>query len=341
MTALKEFDRLEASGLWRESPDSQRRNVVVSLGDNSLTILDTKSQQALAHWSLAAVERSNGTGLPAVYHPDGDPGETLEIAEDEAQMIAGIDSLLRDIERRRPHPGKLRWLLGSGVTAALVAGAVFWLPDALMEYTARALPFAKRQEIGQAALDHMSRVTGQACMTAEAAAPLNHLATRTFEGRAGQIVIVPTGKAAATHLPGQIIILNRSVVEDHEDPDVAAGYVLAERARAQVSDPLADLIQQAGFFNSLRLLATGNLSDAALRAYAEDRIAQDAPKIDPTVLLALFQATQIRSTAYAYAVDVTGETTLSLIEGDPLRSGAGPVVLSDADWVRLQGICGG
>jgi hypothetical protein len=129
MTALKDFDRLEATGLWRASPEDQRREVIVSLGDATLTMSDMNNQ-ALAHWSLAAVQRANGSDIPAIYHPDGDPGETLELPEDEAQMIEGIDYLLRVIERRRPHPGKLRWFLGVGLAAALAAGAVFWLPGA-------------------------------------------------------------------------------------------------------------------------------------------------------------------------------------------------------------------
>ena len=92
MTALKEFDRLEATGLWRPSPETQRREVIVSLGEATLTISDTKGT-ALAHWSIAATVRSNGSALPAIYHPDGDPGETLEIDGDETAMIDGIDRL--------------------------------------------------------------------------------------------------------------------------------------------------------------------------------------------------------------------------------------------------------
>ncbi|MEM1073925.1 MAG: hypothetical protein AAGI36_05695, partial [Pseudomonadota bacterium] len=76
MTALKKYARLEASGLWRAAPDEQRREVVVSIGEATLVISDMRDS-AITHWSLAAVERSNPGKRPALFHPDGDPGETL------------------------------------------------------------------------------------------------------------------------------------------------------------------------------------------------------------------------------------------------------------------------
>ena len=58
MTALKEYDRIEATGLWRANADAQRREVIVSIGDATLTISD-HNDRALAHWSLPAIERAN------------------------------------------------------------------------------------------------------------------------------------------------------------------------------------------------------------------------------------------------------------------------------------------
>jgi hypothetical protein len=341
MTALKDFDRLEATGLWRASPEDQRREVIVSLGDATLTMSDMNNQ-ALAHWSLAAVQRANGSDIPAIYHPDGDPGETLELPEDEAQMIEGIDYLLRVIERRRPHPGKLRWFLGVGLAAALAAGAVFWLPGALRDYTVSVLPPVKRAEIGQALLGHMARVTGQPCHTEEAAAPLSALKSRLF-GEEGmqQLVVVPAGVQSSAHLPGGIILLNRSVVEDHEDPDVVAGYVLAQSVAAEQSDPLIALVDHAGLIDALRVLATGALPDATLASYAEELLKQPVKPLDAQALLPAFERAELRSSPYAYALDITGETVLPLIEADPRRALGSREVLKDADWVRLQGICGG
>lgn len=104
MTALTQYQRLEATGLWRESDEAQRREVVVSMGEASVTISDF-TERALAHWSLAAIERATPRGeIPAIYHPDGDPRETLELGEDARDMAEAIDRVLRAIERGRRIP---------------------------------------------------------------------------------------------------------------------------------------------------------------------------------------------------------------------------------------------
>ena len=63
MTAIKKYARLEASALWRASPDEQRREVVISIGDATLTISDLRDR-ILTHWSLAAIERDMEMLLP-------------------------------------------------------------------------------------------------------------------------------------------------------------------------------------------------------------------------------------------------------------------------------------
>lgn len=339
MTALKEFDRLEATGLWRPTPQDQRREVIVSLGDATLTMSNTNGT-ALAHWSLGAVQRANPGTLPAIYHPDGDAGETLELPEDEGAMIDGIDRLLRAIDRKRPRPGKLRLILGSAVALTIAAGAVFWLPEALENYTVTVVPSVKRQEIGEALLADIARVAGAPCSAPEAARPLDRL-TRRVLPEGGRIAIVPNIALASTHLPGGIVLLDRSVIEDHEDPDVAAGYILSEATLASQNDPLAQVIDHAGLLASLRLLTTGTLPEPALDAYAEHLMAQPETRPDDITLLAAFARAEIRSTPYAYARDPEGKDTRALIDGDPRAGQPSREVLSDADWLRLQSICGG
>jgi hypothetical protein len=68
MTALSEYQRLEAPGVWRPTPDAQRRDVIVALGEATLVLTDQKDT-ALAHWSLAAVERRNPGGCPRSSPP--------------------------------------------------------------------------------------------------------------------------------------------------------------------------------------------------------------------------------------------------------------------------------
>lgn len=337
MTALREYERLEASGLWRPTPEEQRREVIVSVGEATLTISDM-NDRALTHWSLAAVERKNPGTFPAIYHPDGDPGETLEMAEDETAMIEAIERLRAAITRARPRPGRLR-LMGVLASVALVLLVLLvWLPGAVERHTVQVVPAIKRQEIGEALLGRIERVAGRACDTPETRPVLQRLARRTGARR---LVVLRTGVNGTLHLPGGIILMNKSVIEDYEDPAVAAGYVLVERARAQQVDPLAEFLDHGGPVASFRLLTTGHVTQAALDHYAEAVLAAPRPELSDAQILAAFARASVPSTPYAYAQDITGESVLGLIEADPMAGTAPEPVMPDRDWVLLQGICGG
>jgi len=129
MTALKEYDKLEASGLWRESLATQRREVIVTFGDTSLMITDS-NEAPLSHWSLPALNRLNPGEIPAVYSPNPESTETLEL--DDEVMTAAIEKVLASIRRRSPHPGRLRLAILAAFLVIVAALAVFWLPRALL-----------------------------------------------------------------------------------------------------------------------------------------------------------------------------------------------------------------
>ncbi len=335
MTALKKYQRLEASGLWRPAPDEQRREVVVSIGDATLVITDTQDR-ALTHWSLAAVQRANPGERPAVFFPDGDEGETLELSVDEAEMIAAIETLRTAIDRARPHPGRLRLASVVLSSLAVAALALFWLPPAMQRHTLGVVPPVTREDIGEDLLARITRVAGPACSDPQADRVLGQLATRTGLRR---VVILPAGIRDSLALPGGLVALNRAVIEDHEDPDVAAGYLVAERARLQSADPLAAILDDGGVLASFRLVTTGVLSSKTLDSYAERALSQPPAALPDETLLAAFAAAQIRSTPYARARDITGESTLGLIEADPMAGQNPSAVLSDRDWLILQAIC--
>lgn len=337
MTALTKYARIEATGLWRPSPDGQRREVIVSIGDATLTITDLKDQP-ITHWSLAAIMRANSGDMPAIYHPDGDEGETLELAEDEVQMIDAIETLRRAVARTRPRPGRLRWLGATLSICAVLALVLFWLPGAMRDNTLRVVPQVKRQALGVALIERLQRVTGPICQDEAGARALRTLGQRLAVPK---LAVVPGLTRPALHLPGGVIVLDRSVIEDWEEPDVAAGYILAELALQVERDPLVALLEVAGPWENFRLLTTGELSEDALDAYAEHLMKTDRREPGTANLLALFEGTEVRSTPYARSRDITGETVLPLIEADPMEGRATEPLLADSTWLRLQGICGG
>jgi hypothetical protein len=345
MTALTEYQRLEAAGLWRADPKDQRRDVIVSIGEATLVLSDLHDRP-LAHWSLAALMRANPGETPAIYYPQGDPGETLELPEAEEEMIAALEKLRNVIERRRPRPGRLRLWLGGAILASVIAGAIIWLPGALQSHAVSVVPAVKRAALGQSLLEEMRRVTGPACANPGGQKALDQLAQRltsprdTGQTTAPNLLVVRDGVPDAVALPGNTILINRALVEDFEEPDVVAGFTLAAMTRARVQDPLAEILDRAGMGATIKLLTSGTLPDPVLRAHAHYLLTGDLPRPDAETLLAAFDHAQLRSTPYARAIDVTGETVLPLIEADPHARSAPPPLMSDGNWLRLQAICG-
>ncbi|MFT4717510.1 MAG: hypothetical protein ACI861_001109 [Paracoccaceae bacterium] len=338
MTALKQYEKLEAAGLWREAPATQRREVYVNFGDTTL-IVRNQNDEVLSHWSLPAVHRINPGKMPALFSPTDTASETLEI--DDITFVDAVEKIRAAIDRRRPRPGRLRLWIFLGLSLVILLLALFWLPGALERHTIRVVPFETRRLIGEQVLSHITRLTGKSCATPLGLRAVQKLEKRLLVEKRGRILLLADGIAKSAHLPGGFILLNKTLVEDHEQIEVAAGYVLLEQVRATQTDPLAQLLDHAGAIETFRLLTTGNLDDAALRAYAQKILVtnNELPAID--VLISGFEHAKFSSGPLAYAIDISGETTLPLIEGDPYLNKPYPPLLSDSDWVRLQAICGG
>lgn len=338
MTALTEFSRLESGGLWRSQPGAQRRDVTVSFGDATLVISDTAGRP-LTHWSLPAVQRVNTGERPAIFTPASDAVETLEISDD--FMIDAMEKVRKTVKRRRAKPGRLRNAGILAVLAGIVGLGVFWLPDALIRQAGAVVPTVKRAEIGATLLGHIQRLTGQTCRSPLGAQALAKLHTHALGVDAGgQVFVVPSGPETAIYLPGGLIVMNRDLIEDTEDASVVAGHIISAAAQVRIQDPLAALLQETGISTTFTLLTTGDIQPEILRTYAETLFANPPDQPDDANLLDLFEAAQIPSTPFAYAIDVTGETTLGLIEADPMDAVQATPLLSDAEWISLQGICG-
>ncbi|EAR50891.1 hypothetical protein OG2516_13501 [Oceanicola granulosus HTCC2516] len=338
MTALTRYARLESTGLWRPDPEAQRRDVIVSFGDATLVLSDVQGRP-LTHWSLPAIERLNPGETPPLYGPDPDGLESLEV--EDSDMVQALETIRRTVARARPRPYRLR-LLGVAASVALVGAlGVFWLPNALISQSLSAVPAVKRTEIGAKLLGHIQRLTGPSCRSPAGVEALAKLGARVFGPDAGgQIVVLPTQAFDALYLPGGIIAVSRALVEEHEDPAVVAGHVLATAAQVQQRDPLEAVLRDAGLRATFRLYTTGDVPTAALVQPAERLLAAPPPPPPAEVLVPLFAAAEIATSPYAYARDETGEETLELIEADPMAGRQPPLILSDADWIGLQGICG-
>lgn len=338
MTAIDSYQRLEVTGLWRAGAGAQRREVIVSLGEASLTLNDPAGQ-VLTHWSLAAIQRLEVTDAAALYCPDGDPDETLELGEEAAEMVAAIERVRAAISARRPRPGRLRWGLRLVAILAILAAGWFWLPDALVRYAAQVMPDSQRARIGGSVLTQMSTTAGAPCRTPSALPALRHLSARLLDAP-DALIVLPALRSDMVHLPGGAIVLNRSVIETWDRPEIVAGHILTEAARRASHDPMQHMLAALGPLSSARLLVTGALTQSELERYAE--LVQLRPPVDvtATAIRAEFARKSVSSAAYAETLPDSDPLKPVLMAQDPYPLG-GQEILNDSDWVRLQGLCGG
>ena len=334
MTALKEFARLETDGTWFCEPGAEPRAVTISFGEATLVLSD-ESGLPVTHWSLPALHRLNPGTRPALYAPDAEASETLEIDDD--TMIGALEKVSRAVAARQPRPGRLRQ---GAIAGGLVLGlglALFWLPGALMQQTLSVVPPGKRSEIGATLLGMIQKTTGRSCRDPLGSEALGRLRNRLLGRDGGQIVVLPEGLAGPLYLPGGILVLPQELVESTEDPAVIAGHVLATQASREARDPLDDLLREAGFATVLKLLTTGDIPTEKLQARAEQLISTPAPRADDDLLLDRFAKAGVPIGPWARATDMQGMESAVLVAAEPAAS-AGPVI-SDGDWVSLQGIC--
>lgn len=298
-TALENFARLESTGLWRPSPDAQRREVVVALGVATLVISEG-SGRPITHWALPALVRLNPGNTPALFAPDAEASEVLEL--DDAQMVAALDRVQRALTAKRPRPGLLRrrgtWA-AMALLAALTAG---WLPGALKRQTLALVPAVTRQEIGGMILGLMQRDTGPACRAQQGVRALDHLVERLY-GQSSDlsVVILPGDMAGPVLLPGGLIVLPRSSVAATDDPMVLAGDIVAALAATAAEDPLQRVLDAAGLRATLTLLATGTLPAAHLEPLARDLLLRGGPMPPAETLLPAFRIASLPVTPWALA----------------------------------------
>lgn len=336
MTVLPNYDRLEASGTWRESSDASPRDVIVTFGKTTIVLSDPKTSKVLAHWSLPAIHYRNPAKKPAVFSPLPEGDETLEV--DDETMIKAITQVHQVIASRKSQPGRVRGVALAGLVAVVVVAGLIFVPDVIIRHAAKVAPIPTRVELGQKILRDLTQSTGPVC-AASASEDAIHALTRRIPGTS-QIAVVPDALKGGLRLPGGLTVLGRDTIEGPDTPEVAAGYLIAAATQARARDPLLHFLNWAGVGTSIRLLTTGNLPTKDIKGYGASLLRNPPEPLPPKALLQAFDDAGVSSTPYAFARDPSGESVLRLIEADPFKGAPAPrAVLDDSEWVALQEIC--
>ena len=276
-TALHGYDRLEAPGLWRPGWEEPRRDVIVSLGEATLTLAD-RAERPLAHWSLPAVRRVGAD--PALYAPAdadgaGDPdGETLQV--DDAQMNEALSAILASLAPDPPG-GRVRWGAGLAVVALGVGLALWAGPGLLRSQAATGLAPAERAALGERVVRRMADGAGRPCADPFGAAALRTLAGRALGEPAPRVWVLPDGPdGGSVSVPGGIV-LSAGAIAGAGAPGEVAARLAAEAARS--GDSLAALMAEARIGELGRMMFAPEVPDAVIRRHAAALL--DAPPPQP------------------------------------------------------------
>ena len=290
MTALKAYERLECTGLWRSGPAMQRREVVVSCGQATLILTDMQNRP-LAHWSLAAIDVQTHKEDAATLRPAPGSEESLEISD--KTMLEALQKMQKAIDRSRPHPGRLRFILAVSSVVLLSFVTLIWGPQAMVSYASNVLPEAKRAQLGRALVERIGQLAGPYCTSPEGIRSAALLVERLAPKAALELRVLPGQRTAPIVLPGGKVILFDNMVGQSDDPAVTAAYVAAAIATLNDADPLGFYLEDAGPFVSISLITSNELSNRQLDQLAkialsdQRRPASAAQPPAPTALPAL------------------------------------------------------
>ena len=221
----------------------------------------------------------------------------------------------------------------------IIALLIFWLPNVLTKHTSGLVYAEQRTQIGRLLLNEISKLSGPPCETKSGTNTLSNFEKRLFPDNDIKVLVFSRGIKTSTHLPGKFILLDSKTVEDFEVPEVAAGFAVVEKIKLDNQDPIEKLLLFSGTRVVLKFLTTGKLNQITLEEYARYLLSEKPNTPAFESILQELQLANVNPDPYAYAIDVTGESTADLIGKKVINNHR--QVLSKNDWLSLQSICGG
>ena len=333
-TAIEEYARLEATGLWRPGVGQERQEVVVSLGEASLVLKDM-ADRPLAHWSLAATETVEQDGDRVVLTPGA--GEMLTL--DDPEMAAAIARVGAALNRppRRLRLG--RWT-GLVVVLAALATALALLPDMLREDIA-GTQSRERDEGLSRQIEEALEQSGRLCEVPTALRrDWDLLGRRAGLPSGARFLVVRDGTGDAVHLANGGVVVPETLLQDVPTPEALAARVTAAKVR-EGNASAREIADRLALLGLVRLWTRSTLSEAAAEAEAT-RILEGVgrPDLDPAGLEAAFAVERWLAMPYAQSVpEPDGQALRTAAEAAGFPPFEGPSIPDDQTWVALQEVC--
>ena len=334
MTALKKYQRLECTGLWRSDLSAQRREVILSFGKATLVLTDSQNR-VLSHWSLIAVEVQKGKMGEATLRPGAEAEETIEI--NDKLMLEALLKVKKEFNQTGPHPGKLRLIIAILTLVAISSVTIFLGPPAVISYASKVLPNTKKLQLGQELGQRIGQLAGPYCENPEGTVAAQKLVKRLNSKNLKQILVLPGYHNKAIIIPGGIAILSENMIKTASNPEVTAGYILSALADYENEEPIQLHLSKVGFPISLSLIMSNELSETQIDKLAKNALALSPHPASNSTVLNSFRSALVSSAPFARIS--SDKNSDYLIKNDPYPENSPNIILPDGAWLGFQSIC--
>jgi len=368
MTALSDYDKLEAEAVFFDAPSGASTDVILSFGERSLMIVGL-DDRALAHWPLASLHSPDAKGSASIkVAPDRSAEDFLRLQDPE--MIAAIQAVcpnLHDTLPETPKKRRPRWPWLVLIAAGLIIGGLFSMP---MIKTKIVDDIASDQELrlGRAMRGYViaalqaDQPTLWECTEPEGHQALNDLAARI--GRAAtsehSLSVIDLPDIGSLTLPGGETMIFRGLLDTTKTPEALAGALAHQQAHAQNRDALKNTASAFGMIDLLKFWwgaePTEELLEEATKAFLATRFSEDAEvKADSGAIAALTNAglptrpfaktvetwggQQNRGLAFSTRHPGGSNRAASINAADQIGEDPFEPALDDRSWLALGNIC--
>ena len=157
---------------------------------------------------------------------------------------------------------------------------------------------------------------------------------RLFPDGEFELYVVEGESVRSLIIPGSILILGSSLLEEFDGPELVAGQALAEAVAARSSDPFGVFLKSAGLIAAANLVLGNGAHDEVVDEFARWVPVTGPSQLDEAELLAEFERAGFSSAPYASSLGSNG----ALANQDPYPERYEPL-MSDEEWLRLRDVC--
>ena len=333
MTALDEYDRLEAVGVLKRSGEDEGIEVVVTFGEATLTMnaLNDGGDTPVTHWSLAAVDLIRETETHAIYSLNAMTEEVLEIEDDTFRRA--ISKVLQDRNIATSPSKTPKKIVFWGALAGILVLFYLFASDMIAGVAKGMISPERAEVLAGEMLPMIEQRTGPACESRDGLLALERLSARLNPDGNSTLSIHDLGDANVISLPGGRVLINRSVIETGERPEIAA-WIAIGIASVIESPAISELFEGQNLLEGLKFLASGQLPKVS-KEKAVNRLLAGADVQSPAIL---DNAAQLLENANISTKGLDAIRTSSPVEA---TTNQGEPMLSDQDWAALKTICSG